>query len=373
MRRIEEVCRLLWVVLFAVAGIGALLALIYLITRFHKFGFMQKLAEKRKWLSWGLAALPVAGLVVVTLKNMYIGIIVILHLALIWALCDLVTFIHRKRRHSWSSRYVTGVLAMLITAVYLGAGCFFAHHVFETDYRLKTKKHLDSSPLRVAMFADSHLGVTLDDKEFAEQMKRIDEQSPDVVIIAGDFVDDDSKRDDMVRACKALGEMKAKYGVIYVDGNHDKGYGNGRDFTIDELYAELEKNGVKILHDEVFEVGDVNFIGRKDHHDDSRLSAKQLMESADDEKYTIIIDHQPRDYEAEAAAGADLVLSGHTHGGHIFPSGFVGLAMGFNDNIYGKKVCGDTTFIVTSGISGWAIPFKTGCISEYVIIDVYDR
>jgi predicted MPP superfamily phosphohydrolase len=47
--------------------------------------------------------------------------------------------------------------------------------------------------------------------------------------------------------------------------------------------------------------------------------------------------------------------------------------MGFNDRVYGKEVRGDTTFIVTSGISGWAIPFKTGCISEYVIIDIYDR
>ena len=364
---------MLWVVLFAAAGIGALLALIYLVTRFHKFGFMQKLSENRKWLSWGLSALPVAGLVIVTVINLYIGIIITLHLALIWALCDLVTFILRKRRHSWSSRYVTGVAAIMITAVYLGAGWFFAHHVFETDYRLKTKKQLEHSPLRVAMFADSHLGVTLDGEEFAEQMKRVDEQSPDVVIIAGDFVDDDSKRSDMVLACSALGEIDTKYGVIYVDGNHDKGYGNGRDFTIDDLYTELEKNGVKILRDEVFEAGNVNFIGRKDHHDEDRLSAKQFMEQADEEKYTIIIDHQPRDYDAEAAAGADLVLSGHTHGGHIFPSGFVGLAMGFNDRVYGKEVRGDTTFIVTSGISGWAIPFKTGCISEYVIIDIYDR
>ncbi|MBP5267307.1 MAG: metallophosphoesterase, partial [Ruminococcus sp.] len=96
---------MLWVILFAAAGIGALLALIYLVTRFHKFGFMQKLSENRKWLSWGLSALPVAGLVIVTVINLYIGIIITLHLALIWALCDLVTFILRKRRHSWSSRY----------------------------------------------------------------------------------------------------------------------------------------------------------------------------------------------------------------------------------------------------------------------------
>ena len=130
---------MLWVILFAAAGIGALLALIYLVTRFHKFGFMQKLSENRKWLSWGLSALPVAGLGIVTVINMYIGIIIILHLALIWTLCDLVTFIHRKRRHSWSSRYVTGVAAIMITAVYLGAGCFLPIMYLKRTTVLKQK------------------------------------------------------------------------------------------------------------------------------------------------------------------------------------------------------------------------------------------
>lgn len=364
---------MLWLILFAAAGLGTLLAFVYLVTRFHKFGFMQKLAEKHKMLSWVLAGIPVAALGAAAVYNMYVSVIITLHLALIWALSDLVTFIHRKRMHSWSSRYVTGVAAIVITAVYMGAGWFFAHHVFETDYRLKTDKKLDSMPLRVAMFADSHIGVTLDGETFASEMKRLDEQEPDIILIAGDFVDDDTRRADMVRACKALGETQAKYGVVYADGNHDKGYGNSRDFTIDELYAELEKNGVKILRDEVFETDGFNIIGRKDYHEEDRLSAKKLMENVDSEKYTIMLDHQPRDFEAEAAAGADLVLSGHTHGGHIFPSGLVGLAMGFNDKIYGKEVRNDTTFIVTSGISGWAIPFKTGCISEYVIIEIYDR
>ncbi len=364
---------LLWIVLFVAAGLGALLALVYLVTRFHKFGFMQKLAENHKGLSWAMSVLPVGVLGGTALINVYISVIVTLHLALIWALCDLVTFIHRKRRHSWSSRYMTGVAAIAITAVYMGAGWFFAHHVFETDYRLKTDKNLEGSPLRVALFADSHIGVTFDGEGLAKEIARLDEQDPDIILIAGDFVDDDTKRADMVRACKALGETKARYGVVYADGNHDKGYGNSRDFTIDELYAELEKNGVKILRDEVFSAEGFNIIGRKDYHETDRLSAEKLMEKADNEKYTIMLDHQPRDYEAEAASEVDLVLSGHTHGGHIFPSGLVGLAMGFNDRVYGKEVRKDTTFIVTSGISGWAIPFKTGCISEYVIIDIYDR
>ena len=88
------------------------------------------------------------------------------------------------------------------------------------------------------------------------------------------------------------------------------------------------------------------------------------------QRFTIVLDHQPNDYDAQAAAGADLVLSGHTHGGHIFPAGLIGLWIGANDATYGLSRRGDTTFIVTSSLSGWAIPFKTGAFSEFVVIDI---
>ena len=94
------------------------------------------------------------------------------------------------------------------------------------------------------------------------------------------------------------------------------------------------------------------------------------MAEADSSQYTVVLDHQPNAYDEEAQSGADLVLSGHTHGGHIFPAGQIGLAIGANDRVYGYEKRLNTDYIVTSGISGWAIPFKTGTISEYCIIDV---
>jgi hypothetical protein len=69
----------------------------------------------------------------------------------------------------------------------------------------------------------------------------------------------------------------------------------------------------------------------------------------------------------------DLVLSGHTHGGHLFPIGPISIRLGMNDLVYGTEKRGDVTFLVTSGISGWAIPFKTGTFSEYVVIDIAER
>ena len=64
------------------------------------------------------------------------------------------------------------------------------------------------------------------------------------------------------------------------------------------------------------------------------------------------------------------MVSGHTHGGQFFPVTYVGEWIGANDRTYGHEKRNGTDFIVTSGISCWELPFKTGTKSEYVIIDV---
>ena len=100
---------------------------------------------------------------------------------------------------------------------------------------------------------------------------------------------------------------------------------------------------------------------------------KELVSGLDPQKYTIVLDHQPHDYEAQEEAGVDLVLSGHTHGGQLFPVNYVGEWTGENDKTYGLEKKGNTNFIVTSGISDWAIRFKTGCKSEFVIVDIQQK
>ena len=114
----------------------------------------------------------------------------------------------------------------------------------------------------------------------------------------------------------------------------------------------------------------ITIAGRLDRSFRNRKSAPELTEALDKTRFILMLDHQPNDYDAEAASGADLVISGHTHGGHIFPAGQLGLLMGANDRIYGLEQRRDTSFIVTSGVSGWAVPFKTGTFSEYLIVEI---
>lgn len=374
---------ILWAVLMAVLFIAFIGGIFYLIGRLRKFQWMRKAAGGKKKLEILLGAVIViipAAIVWVAWGQMN-AIICILHLIVFWAVSDGIFALVKKSRKKEFKRYYAGITAIVFTIVYLAAGWYGAHHVWEKNYTIETDKAVGN--FRVALLSDSHTGTTFHGDGFSEHMKEIGKQNPDVVLVAGDFVDDDTTKEDMIRCCQALGEMKTTYGVYYVFGNHDKGYypSDYRGYTGDDLIAELEKNGVTVLQDQNVLIDNrVYIIGRQDRSEDvekgkGRADMATLTQDLDDSKFSIVMDHQPADYEAQAASGVDLVVSGHTHGGQLFPlmniENLIGL--GGDDKVYGYEKRGNTNFIVTSGISDWAIKFKTGCRSEYVLIDIQGK
>lgn len=358
---------------FAIMGALMLIALLccwYLIRCVHRFPAFQRLGEKRKLLSWLLAALPVLALGLFGLINVFALMVVILHVAAAFLLCALLAWLFKKLSKKEIPYWLRGTLAILLAAVYLSIGWYNAHHVTETHYTVESAKPV-SEELRIVLISDAHLGITLDGEGFAREMERVQATDPDIVVVVGDYVDDDTLKADMVEACRALGGLETTYGVFYVYGNHDEGYYRYRDFTGQELRDALEENGVTILADESLPLGEsYTLIGRRDRSMRGRAEMAELTEDLDRSRYLIVLDHQPNDYDAQAAAQVDLVLSGHTHGGHIFPAWIVDRLMHYNDQRYGMERRGNTCFIVSSGISGWAIPFKTGCFSEFVVIDI---
>lgn len=374
---------ILWAVLMAVLFIAFIGGIFYLIGRLRKFQWMRKAAGGKKKLEILLGAVIViipAAIVWVAWGQMN-AIICILHLIVFWAVSDGIFALVKKSRKKEFKRYYAGITAIVFTIVYLTAGWYGAHHVWEKNYTIETDKAVGN--FRVALLSDSHTGTTFHGDGFSEHMKEIGKQNPDVVLVAGDFVDDDTTKEDMIRCCQALGEMKTTYGVYYVFGNHDKGYypSDYRGYTGDDLIAELEKNGVTVLQDQNVLIDNrVYIIGRQDRSEDvekgkGRADMATLTQDLDDSKFSIVMDHQPADYEAQAASGVDLVVSGHTHGGQLFPLMNIEnlTRLGDDDKVYGYEKRGNTNFIVTSGISDWAIKFKTGCRSEYVLIDIQGK
>lgn len=357
--------RLLMIALFSIGLLGGA----YVFFRFHKLSIARRIAEKSRLCGWLVCLLPLAVSACFLLINTWSFAIVLIHLVVIWALSDLIGLIIRLCARRCFRRYYAGYAALAITVIWLGVGWFNAHHVYTTRYTFTSEK-LDA-PLRVALVADSHLGITQDGDSFACEMEKLNRQHPDVLVLAGDFVDDDSSEADMLAACDALGRFDAPYGVYFIYGNHDKGYFNYRNFSTRTMVEALERNNVVILEDaSVLLDGRFYIVGRQDRTARGRASMHALTAGLDQSVYTIVLDHQPNAYAEEAAAQVDLVLSGHTHGGHLFPAGQIGLLTGANDRRYGTEKRDGTQFVVTSGISGWAIPFKTGCASEVVLIDI---
>ena len=267
------------------------------------------------------------------------------------------------------SFYFEGILAIILTTIYLSIGAYLDYHVFETVYDIQTTKDIGSDNFRIIQISDVHLGTTFDGNGFKKHLEKIKDIPQDIVVITGDFVDDSTTKEEMIEGCEALSILKPQYGIYFVYGNHDEGYFNSREFSKEDLEKELQKNNVTILKDDIKIINDnIYLIGRKDK-EMARKTIQELVKDIPKDKYIIDLNHQPNDYQNEMN-NVDLVLSGHTHGGQMIPLGLVGTMIGSNDKTYGLEKRENTFFIVNSGISNWELSFKTGTKSEYVIINI---
>lgn len=368
----------MWIIIMWTVIALVIAALFYLGVKVPNLLDIADMAEWNKFKQFSLGLLITLGFtgIIMLFIDFINAIVCVLYVAMIWALSDFAFWLIEKLGHITFAHYYAGWAALIISAVALSIGWYFAHHVWQTNYELTTTK--DIPALKIAMFADSHLGTTFDDKGFAKYLQAIQAQNPDMLVVVGDYVDDGTNKENMIKSTQALGQLKTKYGTYFVFGNHDKGYYGPeyRGFSAAELVAELNKNGIKVLRDESVLIDDSFYlIGRRDYslvHErrGNRKSMAELVKGLDKNKYTIVLDHQPADFASQAQSGVDLVLCGHTHGGQLFPFNQVGKLIGANDMIYGHKKLQNTDFIVTSGISAWAIKFKTGTKSEFVMINI---
>ena len=355
----------MWLLFFAVSITLLALGLLYLAIKISKL-----LPIKRKALSIfiGFMIAIVIALLLSFAINFVNMIVVMVHFIIILLVFSLIgRLIFTIRRTQIKEKFVL-VGAVVLSLIYLSAGYISAHNVERTNYAVKTDKV--NSHLRIVMFADSHIGTTFSGVEFEKYVEKMNKEKPDAVVICGDLIDDSTSSEDFKDALSALSKLETKYGVFYSYGNHDRGYNrsNKNNLSPNEFETALNESGITVLQDVGKPLNDDYYIIGREDKNKERKSAEELINEADINKYIIMSDHQPSDYENEAKSGIDLVLSGHTHGGQMFPLQiFTNLA---NDNTYGMKALGKTSFIVTSGISDWMVDFRMGTKAEYVVIDI---
>ena len=176
----------MWAMIFSGLILGTVVGLFYLAGRFSRFSIIKKISGGKKLVAFLIGIIPVA--LIIFCVRAGLGTInaeiAILHMMVIWLLCDGISKLAEKVRKAKFTRYYAGICALGITAVYLCCGWYLANHVWRRPYTVETDKEVGS--LRIVQFADSHVGNTFDGEEFLEHVKSMQAENPDIVVITGD-------------------------------------------------------------------------------------------------------------------------------------------------------------------------------------------
>lgn len=217
--------------------------------------------------------------------------------------------------------------------------------------------------LTVVAISDLHLGYGVDEREFSQWVEIINKENPDVVLIAGDAIDNSMRPIREGHYEEVFRSITSKYGIYMALGNHE--YITGANAAV----KYLRDAGVNVLRDEVALVDDRFYVvGRDDRSNPNRKGAEELIANLDITKPVILLDHQPFDLEEAERHGVDLQLSGHTHHGQIWPISWITEAIYEKARGYLRK--GNTHIYVSSGIGVWGGKFRIGTRSEYVVVNL---
>ena len=270
-----------------------------------------------------------------------------------------------------------GLLAAIIFAVIIIGSVYGMNHIELTEYNLTTEK-IDNESYSILFVSDVHYGTVQDTQLVKDNILKMNKLKPDIIVLGGDIVDERTTKEEMQEIFEEFGKLNSTYGTYYIFGNHDRqpyvtDYENGnRTFTDSDLNQSIEKNGIKILNDDKITINnDIILVGRSDAEwEDSanRIDVDEILNESDLSKYLIVLDHQAVEDEKNAKECIDLQLSGHTHGGQIFPYGMIYDLTGRLN--YGEYEFGDMKQIISSGLTGWGWPMRNEAKCEYVLINI---
>jgi len=243
------------------------------------------------------------------------------------------------------------------------SGLFMAGNMFVESVEIKNSKVLERT--RIVQISDVHFSQVTG-VDFAEKIsKTINALKPDILICTGDYLDHGIV--DPNGVASAMKNIKAPLGKYAVSGNHE--FING----IDQSIEFVEKNGFKFIDNKVENVGrNIILLGVADKTATRFGKAKpddmEILEKGSEEKFRIFLKHQP-EIEKEDAKYFDLMLSGHTHAGQIFPFGiFVRMAFKYCSGNY--TFDNSSLLHVNRGTGTWGPPVRFAATSEITVIDL---
>ena len=289
-------------------------------------------------------------------------------LLMVFIIVNILTLLHIPNKTALKTPYII-IIATTIVYIY---GYLNSMTPIIKEYTVYTDKNIPKN-LKIVLIADMHVDKTTSLKRLNMYVDKINAIDADFAIFAGDIIDSDvvDMTDERIAVLRNINMP-----IYAALGNHDY-YAGIKNIVV----PKLQDSDLIMLVDEVATLDNlsVNIIGRdldipfSISEVESKINRGNLAEIIKDidEKYlSVIIDHIPTDESIKSAKdnNIDLLLSGHTHAGQLFPINLIVKYM--YQNAHGVKEYDNTTQIVTSGIYLWGLRLRLATKAEIVVINV---
>ncbi|WP_405553348.1 metallophosphoesterase [Streptomyces sp. NBC_01171] len=219
---------------------------------------------------------------------------------------------------------------------------------------------------RIAVVSDIHLGPVLG-RNFAQVVvETINSTQPDLIAVVGDLVDGSVKN--LGPAAAPLAGLESRLGTYFVTGNHE--YFSGAAQWLDEVRTlgmrPLENARTELPYFDLAGVNDLQ--GRAEGHGPDFPKA---LGDRDPARTCVLMAHQPVQIHEAVHHDVDLQLSGHTHGGQLWPGNLIAKAA--NPTVAGLDRYGDTQLYVSRGAGAWGPPTRVWAPSDITVIELASR
>jgi predicted phosphodiesterase len=185
--------------------------------------------------------------------------------------------------------------------------------------------------------------------------------NPDFVVVTGDLIDGMHKyKNNEFAPLSGLNVPS-----FFVLGNHEQF------ISLGEVYELLSKTDLKIMRNRALVQNGIQIVGIDDTSSREEFRRRLAGITIDHNRFSLLLYHRPNGFDAAADAGIDLMLSGHTHGGQIFPLNILlAVVDGPVRGLHRKK---DTHLYVSTGAGWWGAPMRLGSRNELVVIDLIPK
>lgn len=303
--------------------------------------------------------------------------VIMLYSVILYATIDLVLVLLKflgaanpKLLHTKKFNLTIGLSAAVILAATLIYGTYHAQDIKVKTYDIKIPKNAGSlQGLNAVMLSDTHLGAINNKSRLELIVGKINRLKPDIVLFAGDIIDDSINSYNEQGMDETLRKINSKYGVYAVLGNHDELGGR-----VQDAVKGFEDGGIKVIRDQSVKIDNNFYIVGRDYGGNGRIGSQSkpladILTGVDKSLPVLLMDHSPTRFPEARQQKVDLQLSGHTHAGQLFPSNLITKRIYEMDWGYLQKE--GSQIIVSSGAATWGPPVRIGTDSEIVYITIH--